>query len=124
MLQGAVTCSNVKRISINLSDDDYASLVARAQAEFRSVSSTAAILVRAGLGTTLVERGRQLASERDDLIAQGVNPADLTIPLAPLTPEAPVSTTEKTTGEPCPLGWKQRPGTARCFNCGRSRSKH
>jgi len=24
----------------------------------------------------------------------------------------------------CPKGWKPRPGTARCFNCGRSLSRH
>jgi hypothetical protein len=36
----------------------------------------------------LTERGRRLASERDDLIAQGVNPADLVIPLAPADPGA------------------------------------
>jgi hypothetical protein len=24
----------------------------------------------------------------------------------------------------CPLGWKRRPGTARCFNCNRSMSRH
>lgn len=30
-----------------------------------------------------MEQGRRLASEREDLIAQGVDPADLLIPLAP-----------------------------------------
>lgn len=29
------------------------------------------------------ERGRRLASEREDLIASGVDPADLVVPLAP-----------------------------------------
>jgi hypothetical protein len=29
------------------------------------------------------EQGRRLAGQRDDLIAQGVDPADLLIPLAP-----------------------------------------
>jgi hypothetical protein len=32
------------------------------------------------------EQGRRLASERDDLIAQGVDPADLTVPLHPGDP--------------------------------------
>lgn len=31
----------------------------------------------------LTEQGRRLASERDDLIAQGVDPAELVVPLAP-----------------------------------------
>lgn len=31
----------------------------------------------------LTEQGRRLASERDDLIAQGVDPAELIVPLAP-----------------------------------------
>lgn len=31
----------------------------------------------------LTEEGRRLASQRDDLIAQGVDPADLAVPLAP-----------------------------------------
>jgi hypothetical protein len=31
----------------------------------------------------LLERGRRLASQRDDLIAAGVDPADLAVPLAP-----------------------------------------
>lgn len=31
----------------------------------------------------LGEQGRRLASERDDLIAQGANPADLAIPIHP-----------------------------------------
>jgi len=31
----------------------------------------------------LAEQGRRLASEREDLIAQGVNPADLMVPLHP-----------------------------------------
>lgn len=31
----------------------------------------------------LLEQGRQLASERDDLIAKGVDPKDLLIPMAP-----------------------------------------
>ncbi|WP_439593914.1 Lsr2 family DNA-binding protein [Microbacterium sp.] len=33
----------------------------------------------------LLEQGRKLASERDDLVADGVNPADLDVPLAPTT---------------------------------------
>lgn len=32
----------------------------------------------------LTEEGRRLASQRDDLIAQGVDPADLEIPIGPL----------------------------------------
>lgn len=36
---------------------------------------------------SLLESGRQLASRRDDLIAQGVNPDDLVVPIAPLIPE-------------------------------------
>lgn len=32
----------------------------------------------------LLEQGRRLASQREDLIAAGVDPADLLIPLAPL----------------------------------------
>lgn len=35
----------------------------------------------------LVEQGRRLASERDDLITSGVDPADLLIPRAPGDPE-------------------------------------
>jgi hypothetical protein len=31
----------------------------------------------------LAEQGRRLASEREDLVAQGVNPADLAVPLYP-----------------------------------------
>lgn len=31
----------------------------------------------------LMEEGRRLASERDDLIADGIDPAELLIPLAP-----------------------------------------
>ena len=37
----------------------------------------------------LRERGRQLASQREDLIAAGVDPAELLIPLHPLEPPAP-----------------------------------
>ena len=33
--------------------------------------------------TDLAERGRRLASEREDLIAQGIDPRDLDIPLHP-----------------------------------------
>lgn len=33
--------------------------------------------------SALVERGRVLASMREDLIASGVNPADLSVPLYP-----------------------------------------
>lgn len=36
----------------------------------------------------MMERGRRLASERDDLIAAGADPAELVVPLAP--PTAPV----------------------------------
>lgn len=36
-----------------------------------------------------VERGRQLASERDDLIAQGVDPALLEVPIVPPPPPRP-----------------------------------
>lgn len=32
----------------------------------------------------LLENGRRLASERENLIAQGVDPADLAVPIAPL----------------------------------------
>lgn len=36
----------------------------------------------------LMENGRRLASERDDLIASGIDPADLLVPKAPcITPE-------------------------------------
>jgi hypothetical protein len=38
----------------------------------------------------LAERGRELASARDDLIASGVDPADLPIPLHPAPPPGPV----------------------------------
>jgi hypothetical protein len=34
----------------------------------------------------LLEEGRRLASDRDDLIARGVDPAELPIPLAPMEP--------------------------------------
>lgn len=37
----------------------------------------------------LLEEGRQLASQRDDLIAQGVDPADLAVPLAPALAAGP-----------------------------------
>lgn len=40
--------------------------------------------------TRLAERGRELASARDDLIASGVDPADLPIPLHPMPPPGPV----------------------------------
>jgi hypothetical protein len=45
-----------------------------------------------------LEGGRRLASRRDDLIAQGVNPDDLTVPLAP----------EPTSERPGPLGLTRR----------------
>lgn len=35
-------------------------------------------------GVDLMENGRRLASERDDLIAAGVDPTELVVPLAPL----------------------------------------
>lgn len=38
----------------------------------------------------LLEQGRRLASERDDLIAQGVNPSELLVPLAPAVEAATV----------------------------------
>jgi hypothetical protein len=37
----------------------------------------------------LVEEGRRLASQREDLIAAGANPADLAVPLAPAPPPRP-----------------------------------
>lgn len=37
----------------------------------------------------LRERGRRLASEREDLIAAGVDPAELLIPLHPVEPPVP-----------------------------------
>jgi hypothetical protein len=43
-------------------------------------------LLDPGAGETVtadLEEGRRLASQRDDLIAQGVNPADLAVPIAP-----------------------------------------
>jgi len=54
------------------------------------------------------EQGRRLAAQRADMMAQ--DPGRL-IHVAQ-------------SDDPCPLGWKPRPGTARCFNCGRSISKH
>lgn len=39
--------------------------------------------------TALAEQGRRLASQREDLIAQGVDPNDLPIPLHPDTPNGP-----------------------------------
>jgi hypothetical protein len=39
----------------------------------------------------LAERGRRLASQRDDLIAAGFDPAELPIPLHPLEPIEPVT---------------------------------
>lgn len=39
--------------------------------------------------TALAEQGRQLASQREDLIAQGVDPNDLPIPLHPDTRNEP-----------------------------------
>lgn len=38
----------------------------------------------------LAERGRDLASAREDLIASGVDPADLPIPLHPVPPPGPM----------------------------------
>lgn len=37
----------------------------------------------------ILEAGRRLASERDDLIAQGVDPAELVVPIGPLTTQEP-----------------------------------
>lgn len=37
-------------------------------------------------GRRFMEQGRQLASERDDLIAAGVDPAELAVPIAPYDP--------------------------------------
>lgn len=45
-------------------------------------------------GRRFMEQGRQLASERDDLIAQGVDPADLVIPIAPVAEPEPEWTAE------------------------------
>lgn len=42
-----------------------------------------AALTRADRRRRLLEEGRRLATRRDDLIAAGVDPADLLIPLAP-----------------------------------------
>jgi len=36
-------------------------------------------------GRRFMEQGRQLASQRDDLIAQGVDPAELAVPIAPVS---------------------------------------
>lgn len=47
-------------------------------------------------GRRLMEQGRQLASERDDLIAAGVDPAELAVPVAPATPPEPVPDTAPT----------------------------
>lgn len=41
-------------------------------------------------GRRFMEQGRQLASERDDLIAAGVDPDDLAVPIAPAVPPGPV----------------------------------
>lgn len=38
-------------------------------------------------GRRFMEQGRQLASERDDLIAAGVDPAELAVPIAPAVRE-------------------------------------
>lgn len=38
----------------------------------------------------LAERGRELASARDDLIASGVDPAELPVPLYPVPPPGPM----------------------------------
>jgi len=40
-----------------------------------------------GQAPDLAEAGRLLASQRDDLIAQGVNPADLAVPICSTTSE-------------------------------------
>lgn len=46
------------------------------------------VLINEHLETkTLMEEGRKLASEREDLIASGVDPSELEIPLAPIRPE-------------------------------------
>lgn len=42
----------------------------------------------------LVEQGRQLASQREALIAVGIDPGELAVPIAPLTPDDPASTTD------------------------------
>jgi hypothetical protein len=42
----------------------------------------------------LMESGRKLASEREDLIAQGVDPAELEIPLAPADPDVSLASVD------------------------------
>lgn len=49
----------------------------------------------------LMENGRRLASERDDLIAAGVDPADLIVPIAPVSRRCRQEMCEHWNGSTC-----------------------
>lgn len=58
-----------------------------------------------------LENGRRLASERDDLIAAGVDPNDLVIPLAPIDDEEGLGGTDADQAAGwyvAAMGWKSR----------------
>lgn len=63
---------------------------------------------RAALDTlALLERGRQLANQRDNLIAAGADPTELAVPLSP-----------QQDAERCACGEPLRPcGDMRCYSC-------
>jgi CopG-like RHH_1 or ribbon-helix-helix domain, RHH_5 len=91
------------RITVTLDDETHERLVEWATADRRSVASTAAMLIEFALTNDenallnvppgvrghgirtpdLTEEGRRLASQRDTLIAAGVPPTELAVPLAP-----------------------------------------
>ena len=60
----------------------------------------------------LLEEGRKLASQRDNLIAQGVDPADLAIPLAPLDADAGYRPVDRTYCNRCDTwhAWEHQEG--------------
>jgi hypothetical protein len=81
------------RITVTLDDEVHEHLVKWAKADRRSIASTAAMLIEFALTNDenallrvpdVIEEGRRLASQRDDLIAQGVPASELAVPLAPV----------------------------------------
>jgi hypothetical protein len=65
--------------------DRLATMGSRGEARVWQVRSDGVLFVAAGRSEREATReaGRRLASEREDLIAQGIDPADLTVPLDP-----------------------------------------
>jgi hypothetical protein len=65
------------------------------------------------------EEGRRLASQREDLITQGVDPADLLVPLHPADLDHWVCHAERPPGictwDGCPLDGDLGPGAPNCF---------